>query len=85
MLFLGDTEGTDTHLHSLDMLATTSHVHSMADSQGMAGRAHCPLCPWWPQNCLFQGRGSPPGRAGTALPGRLCLALLSCCLVSPHW
>lgn len=79
------TQGTDPHSHTLDMLPTTSHVHSMADPRTMSSRAHRPLHPQWPRNCLIQGWGSLPGHAGTALPGRLHLALLAHCLVSPHW
>ncbi|KAM6200561.1 uncharacterized protein WM294_005979 [Sarcoramphus papa] len=83
MPFLGDTEGTDPHSHTPDMLPTTSHVHSMADSWATAGTA---LHPQRPQNCLLQGQGSLLGCAGTVLPGRLHLALLAHCLAStdPH-
>lgn len=85
MPFPRDTEQTDPHSHTPELLPTTSHKQNVTSPWAPAGRVPHPLHLQQPQNCLFQRQGSLPGGTGTTLPGHLQPALLTHCLVNPHW
>lgn len=85
MPFPRDTERTDPHSHTPDVLPTTNHVRQVADPWGPAGRAPHSLHLQQPQNCLLQRQGSLPGGPGAILPGHLQLGLLTRCLLNPLW